>query len=176
MSTIDIPCQPTGDLRPWPDDRPRRCTLCAEPVSLRSLPDGSDWLAVDATGSPMGREPLPDLCACYPPGDGFRTRGGRIHSQRHPGDEVDEKPRHYGAGLPAAAWFGLHTHDASGGEWLYSSLSPLPMACGHRLPAVVRAVPIEPYGAEPPRCHGRPMRWAPRGWSCRPTGSFTPSA
>lgn len=171
---MTLHCTPQGSLDPWGDARPRTCTLCAEYVTMRARPDGDGWYGVDATGSPAGTRGFPDLCACIPPDSGWRTRTGRIVERL---GEIDEKPRHYGAGLPAAAWFGaLHTHDTNGGEVRSTALSPLPLACGHRLPPTARTAPIEPLAPtlRPPECHGQPMRWTPRGWCCRIAGRYFP--
>lgn len=149
------PCEPQGDLRPWVDDRAKTCTLCATPVTLVPRPSGSDWVAIDETGSPAGRAEMPPLCPCSE-NDGLR--------------HVDP-PRWYGPMLPAAAWFGgFHTHNAKGGPESYLEDGPLPTACGCTLPPTLRSTPLPPLGRMAPMCCGQGMRWIPRGWQCRVSG------
>lgn len=155
-------CAPAGSLAPWVDARPRTCTLCAAPVTLRALPDGSDWQAVDASGSPAGRRPFPPVRDC-PATASLRAL---------------DPPRFYGHGIPAAAWFGgFHVHDGDGGQVFYTEVPEVMSPCGFRMPPERRVRHIEPLpGAAPPECCARPMRWAPRGWQCRRSGEyFTPA-
>jgi hypothetical protein len=138
---------------------------CAPTGDLRAMPDGNEWCAVDATGSAWAANPMPELCPCYPPDSPLRVR---MDTGDRAGSTVGGS-RHYGAGLPAATWIPGHTHNALGGEVFYTSLSALPLACGHRLPPSRHTQPLEPLDTDrvPPVCCGWPMRWAPRGWNCR---------
>jgi hypothetical protein len=161
-------CAPFGDFRPWLDDQPRRCTVCGVRVVERALPDGSDWLAVDTDGSPIGTADFPPLCDCPDVAD-----LGRIAHRRH-----------YGHGLPAAAWFGgFHTHNALGGDQVRERPGQQLSPC-FRMPPTVAVASAEPVERRPelvggvfvvgrgvPTCCGQPMRYAPRGWNCRVNGS-----
>jgi hypothetical protein len=166
------PCAPTGDFSPVVDNRVRTCTLCAEIVELRAIPDGTDWIVVDGGGSAFGLNGAFELCPCYPSDSGLRTRGGRIHEKRwDPDAEIDEKPRHYGPGLNIPD-FRYHAHNALGGEVYFTDLHGPHWACGHQPPAWERVRTTDdgvpnPDWREPPRCCGWPMRFAPRGWNCR---------
>jgi hypothetical protein len=172
------PCQPTGDFRPHVDNRVRTCTRCAEIVTRIANHDGTDWVVVDCLGSAFARNPVLELCPCYPLDSGLRTRAGRILDRAGSlpdGAEIDEKSRHYGPGLNLPDWT-THAHDDRGGEVYFTDLRSSYWACGHEPPAWtrVRTAPdsgptlqSSPDWRPPPQCCGWPMRFAPRGWNCR---------
>ena len=151
-------CTPTGDMSPWIDDRPRRCTVCAEPARVLALPDGSDWYAVDADGSPAGRAELPPICGCPSLADLRAVTPSRW----------------YGHGIPSVAWRGgFHMHNADGCDVVTERPGERLSPC-YRMPTERRAEWIAPLATDrvPPECCGWPMRWAPRGWSCRESGAY----
>lgn len=123
---------------------------------------GDDWDVIDVLGRTTGDHELPPLCSCFAADHPLRVREGG--------------PRHYGSAIPAVAWVPFHSHNALAFDEVYTEPSPVPLACGHRLPAQRHgrlddgSRPRPPGWRPPPVCCAMPMRYAPRGWNCRVDG------